>query len=214
MDNYSKQERTWNYNPQDENYYGNKTRKVSVFWLLVSIVSMTYGIIAFFAYLHNNDDCTPFNCTLYDAGDMFGVVGRDLKFNKFDKIQDYDSLQATLYYYIDSENLEVRLRKVYVSEQSKTYYAKEAKDEIFYSVLAMFVGFLLLIGQLSRSRNNAKVEYNNEFANDDNELNVGYSSSSDDSNAFESTLVIPLQKNQKTMCKLVESLLARFPIVM
>lgn len=181
MDNYNKQERTWNYNPQEETSYGDKPQKINVFWLLVSVVAVIYGIVAFSECLRANRSCTAFDCTLCDAGEMFGVVGRDLYFNKIEKIQNYDNLQATLYYYIDSKDLEVKLRKVYVAEQSKAYFTKEAKDEAFYSILAMAVGLLLLIGQLSRLRN-AKVESKVEFANDVNEPNVEYSVGS---NAFD-----------------------------
>lgn len=186
MDNYSKQERTWKHNLQNENMSCDKPRKTSVFWLLVSIVSMTYGLIAFCAYLRNNDGCTPFNCTLYDAGDMFGVVGRDLKFNKIDKIHDYDSLQATLYYYVESKSLAVKLRKICVAEQSETYYTKEAKDEAFYSILALVIGLFLFVGQISHSQNNQKDAHNECSSNDADASKVDYSSSSkttEDANA-------------------------------
>lgn len=177
MDNYSKQERTWKHNLQNEKLSSDKRRNVSVFWLLVSIVSMTYGLIAFCAYLRNNDGCTPFNCTLYDAGDMFGVVGRDLKFNKIDKIHDYDSLQATLYYYVESKSLAVKLRKIYVAEQSETYYTKEAKDEAFYSILALVIGLFLFVGQISHSQNNLKDKPNEGSVNDINVSSAEYSNS-------------------------------------
>lgn len=177
MDNYSKQERTWKHNLQNENMSCDKPRKTSVFWLLVSIVAVVYGIIALSVCLRNNDGCTPFDCTLYDAGDMFGVVGRDLKFNKIDKIQDYDSLQATLYYYVESKSLTVKLRKVYVVEQSETYYTKEAKDEAFYSILALVIGLFLFVGQISHSQNNQKDAHNECSSNDADASKVDYSNS-------------------------------------